>query len=39
MKIKEIKKIHLLQPSIIKSYMEMYSYDINDNKIKSKKKS
>ena len=33
------KKIHLLQPSIIKSYMEMYSYDINDNKIKSKKKS
>ena len=33
------KKIHLLEPSIIKSYMEMYSYDINDNKIKSKKKS
>ena len=33
------KKIHLLQPSIIKSYMEMYSYDINDNEIQSKKKS
>ena len=32
------KKIHLLQPSIIKSYMEMYSYDINDNEIQSKKK-
>ena len=33
------KKIHLLEPSIIKSYMEMYSYDINDNEIQSKKKS
>ena len=33
------KKIHLLKPSIIKSYMEMYSYDINDNEIQSKKKS
>ena len=36
---KNKKKIHLLQPSIIKSYMEMYSYDINDNEIQSKKKS
>ena len=30
------KKVHLLQPNIIKSYMEIYSYNMSNNKNKSK---
>ena len=29
-------KVHLLQPNIIKSYMEIYSYNMSNNKNKSK---
>ena len=32
------KNLHLSQPNIIKSYMEMYNYDSTNNKIRSKNK-